>query len=64
MIPVKVSEFVRQLKKQGIKFKKHGSRHDVYYNPKTGQEAQIPRHSAKELATGTLKSIQEDLGLK
>ena len=61
---MRVSEFIRQLKKQGIKFKKHGSRHDVYYNPKTGQETQMPRHNSKELATGTRESILEDLGLK
>jgi predicted RNA binding protein YcfA (HicA-like mRNA interferase family) len=61
---MKVSEFIRQIKKQGIMFKKHGSRHDVYYNPKTGQETQVPRHQSKELATGTRNAILEDLGLK
>ena len=61
---MKVSEFIRQLKKHGIKFKKHGARHDVYYNPKTGQETHVPRHNSKELATGTMKSMLEDLGLK
>ena len=61
---MKVSEFICQLKKQGIKFKKHGARHDVYYNPNTGQEAQLPRHNSKKLATGTRESILTDLGLK
>ena len=61
---MKVSEFIRQLKKQGIKFKKHGARHDVYLNPRTGQEALLPRHDSKELATGTREAILKDLGLK
>jgi predicted RNA binding protein YcfA (HicA-like mRNA interferase family) len=61
---VKVSEFLRQLKKQGIKFHRHGSRHDVYINPKTGDKSQVPRHQAKELGTGTREQILKDLGLK
>lgn len=59
-----VAEFVRQLKKQGIKFREHGGRHDVYWNPKTGQEAQIPRHQTQEIKTGTRERILKDLGLK
>jgi len=36
-----ISEFVRYLKKQGIKLRSHGSKHDVYWNPKTGAFAQL-----------------------
>ena len=59
-----VGEFVRSLQKQGIKFKEHGSRHDVYINPLTGAEAQIPRHQSQEIKTGTRERILKDLGLK
>jgi len=59
-----VAEFVRHLKKQGIKLREHGSRHDVYWNPKTKQEAQVPRHQAQEIKTGTKERILKDLGLK
>ena len=59
-----IAEFIRQLKKAGIKFKAHGSRHDVYFNPETGQEAQVPRHVSQEIKTGTRERILKDLGLK
>ena len=60
-----IAEFVRYLtKKRGIKFKEHGAEHDVYLNPKTGQEAQVPRHSSKEIKDGTKNRILKDLGLK
>ena len=61
---MKVSEFIRQIKKQGIKFDSHGTRHDWYINPKNGKMSQIPRHNSKELGTGLRERILEDLGLK
>jgi len=33
---MKVSEFIRQLKKQGIEFEEHSKKHDKYVNPKRG----------------------------
>ena len=59
-----IAEFVRYLHGQGIKFKEHGSRHDVYWNPSTGAEAQIPRHQIREIKTGTKDRILKDLGLQ
>jgi len=59
-----IAEFIRSLQKQGIKFRSHGSRHDVYWNPKTGACAQIPRHPAQEIKKGTMEIILKDLGLK
>jgi predicted RNA binding protein YcfA (HicA-like mRNA interferase family) len=61
---VKVSEFVRHLKKQGIVFEEHGTKHDKYTNPKNGQSARIPRHQSQEIRTGTREQILKDLGLK
>ena len=58
-----IAEFVRQLKKQGIKFKEHGGKHDAYVNPKTGDVAYIPRHQSKEIKTGLKEKILKDLGL-
>jgi predicted RNA binding protein YcfA (HicA-like mRNA interferase family) len=57
-------EMVRYVKERGIKFKRHGTRHDIYWDPKTGATAQIPRHRAQELKTGTQERILKDLGLK
>ena len=59
-----VAEFVRNIQKQGIKFKEHGTKHDVYWNPQTGAEAQIPRHKSQEIKTGTKERILKNLGLK
>ena len=61
---MKVSELIRLVQKKGAKFKAHGARHDVYINPNTGDEAQIPRHPAKELKKGIADGILKDLGLK
>ena len=61
---MKVSEFVRQLKKQGIVFEEHGKKHDKYVNPQTGQSARLPRHQSQEIRTGTKEQILKDLGLK
>jgi len=60
---MKISEFIRQIKKKGAKFHSHGTRHDWYYNPKNGRRAQVPRHKTKELPIGTMKDILEALGL-
>ena len=61
---MKVSELTKIAKKQGCYIKRHGSEHDIWINPKTGNTARIPRHQSKEVATGTAHNIMEDLGLK
>ena len=59
-----IAEFIRSIQKRGIRFKAHGSRHDVYWNPKTGACAQIPRHQSQDIKKGTMEKILKDLGLK
>jgi len=59
-----VGELVRRLKKNKCQILRHGSRHDIWINPKTGGTTQVPRHPSKELPTGTANRIQADLGLK
>jgi len=59
-----IAEFIRSLQKQGIRLRSHGSRHDVYWNPKTGDFVQIPRHQSQEIKKGTMEKIIKDLGLK
>ena len=60
---MKWSEVVKLIKKKGARFKEHDKRHDVYWNPKTGDEAEIPRHPSKEAPNGTLHSILRKLNL-
>ncbi|MGA2401821.1 MAG: type II toxin-antitoxin system HicA family toxin [Syntrophobacteraceae bacterium] len=37
--------FIRELVQAGCFLKRHGGRHDIYMNPKTGKKAPVPRHS-------------------
>lgn len=60
---MKVSEIIKMAKKHGCYIKRHGSEHDIWVNPKTGNTARIPRHKSKELATGTAHNIIKDLNL-
>lgn len=60
---MKVSEMVKLLKKAGWKIKRHGSSHDIWFNPQTGATVSIPRHGAKELPSGTAANIMKDAGL-
>ena len=61
---MKTSELTRDISKEGCQLKRHGAEHDIWWNPKTGGTAQIPRHPSKELKTGTVNKILKDLGLK
>jgi len=61
---MKASELTRLAKKNGCYIKRHGAEHDIWINPKTGNTARIPRHSSKDVATGTAHNILTDLGLK
>jgi predicted RNA binding protein YcfA (HicA-like mRNA interferase family) len=35
---------LKLIRKQGAVFVRHGSKHDIYENPKTGVVEQVPRH--------------------
>jgi len=36
---------LKEIHKHGAVFVRHGKKHDIYKNPKTGMIEQIPRHS-------------------
>ncbi|MDH2999498.1 mRNA interferase [Chelonobacter oris] len=58
---MKQSEFLRWLIAQGVE-KKEGANHiKLYFN---GKQSVLPRHPSKELATGTVKAVKKQLGLK
>jgi hypothetical protein len=42
---MKKGELLKRLKAQGCVFVKHGKKHDVYKNPRTGAEERIPRRA-------------------
>lgn len=60
---MKKSELVRKLKAAGCYLDSELTRHESWYSPITGQHFTIPRHSAKEIASGTLQSIKRQSGV-
>ena len=61
---MKTNEMLRYLKKKGCYIERHGGNHDIWKNPKTQGEAQVPRHPSKEIGTGMAHDILKKLGLK
>ncbi len=57
-------ELKRLLRKNGCYLACQGSRHEIWYSPITGKRFQLGRHNTEEVATGTLKNIKKDAGLK
>lgn len=61
---MKYSELKKLLKKNGCRFLKDGTRHDIWINEKTGRKFTVPRHQSHEVAESTLNSILKSAGLK
>jgi len=59
---VKRKEFIKELVKDGCYLKRHGSKHDIYVNPKNGRKAPVPRHA--EIKNTLIELIKKQLGLK
>ncbi len=57
---MKTKDFIELLEKNGWKFKRHGSNHDIYI--KDGERESVPRH--KELDEDLAKAIIKKRGLK
>lgn len=60
---MKTSDLLKQLKKCGCEFVRHGKKHDIWKSPITGKYIQVPRHPAKEIPTGTADDIKEKAGI-
>jgi predicted RNA binding protein YcfA (HicA-like mRNA interferase family) len=56
---MKRGALLKRLKAQGCIFVKHGKKHDVYKNPRTGMEDRVPRHSDinENLADHIIKNL-------
>ena len=59
---MKRDDLVRALLAAGCVLQRHGGRHDIYVNPRTGQKQPLPRH--REIDDMLAKHIQKFLGLK
>lgn len=60
---MKISELVRRLKALGCYLVENRANHDWWYSPITDRHFAVPRHGAKELPVGTLKSIAKQAGV-
>lgn len=58
---MKQSEFVRWLADRGAKFEDGKKHMKIFLN---GRQTILPRHPAKELATGLVEGVKKQLGLK
>jgi len=58
---VKRQALIHELIHAGCFMKRHGSRHDIYANPKTGKKAPVPRHS--EIDNRLARKICDQLGI-
>jgi hypothetical protein len=58
---MKRQELIRYLVEHGCVLWRHGSRHDIYWNPKTNLKQPVPRHV--EIDDQLVKHIKRYLGL-
>jgi hypothetical protein len=59
---LKRSALVKDLVKGGCYLKRHGSKHDIYANPRNGKQAPIPRHA--EIRDSLAKLIKKQLSIQ
>jgi len=59
---VKRRDFIRELVDAGCYLKRHGSKHDIYVNPKNGRKAPVPRHS--DIKRSLCELIKKQLAIK
>jgi hypothetical protein len=58
---LKRGEFLRELAERGCRLERHGKKHDLYVNPRTGRRAPIPRHH--EIKNSLCRLIRKQLGI-
>ncbi|HUT86761.1 MAG TPA: type II toxin-antitoxin system HicA family toxin [Candidatus Heimdallarchaeota archaeon] len=58
---MKRGDFIRSLAKRGCYLYRHGKRHDIYANPRTGRKAPVPRHP--EIKESLVRLIEHQLGV-
>lgn len=59
---MKWNELKRQALKHGFVLDKHGSKHDIYVNEKTGITVQLERHGAAEAKKGIALKLRKQIG--
>jgi mRNA interferase HicA len=59
---VRRREFIRELVAAGCYLQRHGKKHDIYANPRTGKKAPVPRYS--DVKESLCELIRRQLGLR
>jgi len=59
---MKRDDLIKHLLANGCILEREGRKHTLFYNPKNGKSATVPRH--KEINAFTGKAICKDLGIK
>lgn len=61
---MRYSELRRKLRRLGCEpLRQAGGSHEIWWRPGTELRTVVPNHAAREIPTGTLRSILRDLGL-
>ena len=60
---MKGSEVKQMLRAHKCCFYREGRNHEIWFSPITGKKFPVPRHGAKEMATGTVNSILRSAGI-
>ena len=60
---MKTSELKKILRANGCYIVREGTNHEIWFSPITGIKFSVPRHGAKEMATGTVNSILKSAGI-
>lgn len=62
---MKYTELIKKLRKIGcVPTESQQAGHPLWYSPQTGKYFQLSNHTSQEVATGTLRKIMKDSGLK
>ncbi|MBI2899121.1 MAG: type II toxin-antitoxin system HicA family toxin [Planctomycetes bacterium] len=59
---MKRGDLIRDLVHAGCFLRRHGSRHDIYENPRNGRKAPVPRHA--EIRNSLARMIRRQLDLE
>lgn len=61
---MKASELKKLLRANKCYIQREGSNHEIWFSPITGKAFPVPRHGAKEVATGTVMNIKRTAGIE
>jgi predicted RNA binding protein YcfA (HicA-like mRNA interferase family) len=58
------SELKKILKKNGCYLSDEGSKHEMWYSPKTEKHFTVGRHNTEDVKKGTLNAILKQAGIR